>query len=276
MIVVPMLVVIGFYATIQARSAGPSPVVLGGAGNFVILAKSGISTTTGTAIVGDIGVSPIAATAITGFGLIMDGSDTFSTSSLVTGNVYASDYADPTPATLTTAVSNMQTAYTDAAGRTPDQTELGTAGDITGLTFAPGVYYWSSNVLVSAAGITISGAAGDCWIFQIAGTLTLASGAATTLSGGALPSNIFWQVASGVTIGTTAAMKGIILSQTAIVLNTGATLEGRALAQTEVTLDANYVYTPGTVIPEFSQVLIPLVGMVFVLAIVSRVRNQRK
>jgi len=104
----------------------------------------------------------------------------------------------------------------------------------------------------------------------------LASNAVVTLSGGALASNIFWQVAGGVTIGTGAAMKGIILSQTAIALQTGASLEGRALAQSAVTMDSNAVGTPGTVIPEFSQVLIPLVGMVFVVAILSGVRNQRK
>jgi hypothetical protein len=176
---------------------------------------------------------------------------------------------------LTTAVGDMETAYTNAAGVTPDYTDL-YSGDLTGQILTPGCYVWSTVVSVGAAGVTISGAAGDVWIFQVAQDLTVADGAIVTLSGGALAANIFWQVAGQVTVGTTAAMKGIILCYTAIVLNTGATLEGRALAQTAVTLDANAVYTPGTVIPEFSQVLIPLVGMVFVVAIVSRVRNQRK
>jgi hypothetical protein len=275
MIVVPMIVVLGFYATISAQSAGPAPVDLGTAGNFVILSKAGISTTGATQIWGDIGVSPIGSTAITGFGLVMDASGTFSTSSLVTGSVYASDYDDPTPTMLTTAVGDMETAYTNAAGVTPDYTDL-YSGDLTGQILTPGCYVWSTVVSVGAAGVTISGAAGDVWIFQVAQDLTVADGAIVTLSGGALAANIFWQVAGQVTVGTTAAMKGIILCYTAIVLNTGATLEGRALAQTAVTLDANAVYTPGTVIPEFSQVLIPLVGMVFVVAIVSRVRNQRK
>src|SRR3972149_6434781 len=79
-------------------SAAPSTVNLGTAGNFVILAKSGISTTGTTSITGDIGVSPIDSSAITGFGLIMDSSNTFSTSSLVTGKIYAADYTTPTPA----------------------------------------------------------------------------------------------------------------------------------------------------------------------------------
>jgi len=275
MIVVPMIVVLGFYASVPSKAAGPSPVDLGTAGNFVILAKTAITTTGATHVWGDLGISPEAATAMTGFGLIMDASGTFSTSSLVTGSVYASDYTDPTPAMLTTAVSDMETAYTNAAGVAPDYTNE-YAGDLTGQTLTPGCYVWTTGVLVGAAGVTISGAAGDVWIFQIAQTLNLDNGAMVTLSGGAQASNIFWQVAGQVTLGTTSSMKGIILGQTAIVMNTGASLEGMALAQSAVTMDANAVYTPGTVIPEFSQVLIPLVGMMFVVAIVSKVRNQRK
>jgi hypothetical protein len=275
MIVVPMIVVLGFYAAIPAQAAGPATVNLGTAGNFVILAQTGISTTGTTNIWGDIGVSPISATAITGFGLVMDASGTFSTSTLVTGSVYAADYTEPTPTMLTTAVGDMQTAYTDAAGRAADVNELG-AGDITSITITPAVYKWSTGVSIAAAGVTISGAAGDFWIFQIAQDLTVADGAIVTLSGGALASHIFWQVAGQTTLGTTAVMKGVILCQTAIAFNTGATLEGRALAQTAVTLDSNTIYTPDTVIPEFSLLLVPLVGMMLVVAIVSKVRNQKK
>jgi len=221
-----------------------SPVNLGTAADFVILAKTGISTTGVTSITGDIGVSPVAATAITGFGLILDSSGTFSTSSLVTGRVYAADYAPPTPTKMTTAVSDMETAYTDAAGRTlPDFTEL-YGGDVTGQTLTPGLYKWSTGVLVSAGGVTISGSATDVWIFQIAQNLELADGAMVILAGGARASNIFWQVAGQVTLGMTAAMKGIILCQTATVMVTGATLNGRALTQTAVTLDANTITQP--------------------------------
>ena len=222
-------------------AAGPAAVNLLTAGDFVILAKSAVSTTGTTAISGDIGLSPAAASYITGFGLVADSSNTFSTSSLVTGKIYAANYTPPTPAKMTTAVSNMEAAYTDAAGRaTPDYTEL-YSGDLTGRTLVPGLYKWSSGVLISAGGVTISGSATDVWIFQIAQDLTLSSGAAVTLSGGAKASNIFWQVAGKVTIGTTAAMKGIILCQTNIAMSTGASLNGRALAQTAVTLIANAV-----------------------------------
>ena len=240
------MLTVALIAPVAAVSqTSPARVNLGTAGNFAILAKTGISTTGTTQITGDIGVSPAAATYITGFGLIMDASGAFSTSSLIVGNVYAADYTSPTPTTMTTAVSDMETAYTDAAGRTaPDYTEQ-YAGDVTGKTLTPGLYKWGTAVLVSAAGgVTISGAASDVWIFQIAQNLDLANGAIVTLSGGAQASNIFWQVAGQVTLGTTAAMNGIILCQTAITMGTGATLNGRALAQTVVTLDANTVTRP--------------------------------
>jgi hypothetical protein len=230
-----------------AIAASPTPVNLRTARNFVILAETGVSTTGTTAVVGDIGISPAAASFITGFDLILPAGSAFSTSALVTGKIYAPGYADPTPANLTQAVLDMGTAYTNAAGRTlPDFTELYT-GNLTGKTLVPGLYNWSTAVLLSAGGgVTISGSATDVWIFQIAGTLTIGNGAIVTLSGGALDSNIFWQVAGNVTLGTTAAMKGIILCQTLIQMQTGATLNGRALAQTAVTLDANTVTKPAT------------------------------
>ena len=224
-------------------AAGPAAVNLGSAGSFAILSKAGISTTGTTSVVGDIGVSPIDSTAITGFGLILDASTQFSTSSLVTGKAYAADYSPPTPTKMTTAVSDMQTAYTDAAGRTnPTATELG-AGNIAGMTIAPGLYKWGTGVTVPT-GVTLSGGPNDVWIFQIAQNLDVADGAIVTLSGGAQAKNVFWQVAGQATFGTTSDVKGIILSQTAIVLNTGARLNGRALAQTAVTLDANAVTAP--------------------------------
>ncbi|MDP3105149.1 MAG: ice-binding family protein, partial [Candidatus Methanoperedens sp.] len=169
------LLILGLAA--GTASAAQSPVNLGTAGNFVILTKTGISTTGTTSIVGDIGVSPIDSTAITGFGLILDSTNQFSTSSLVTGKVYAADYTSPTPAKMTTAISDMETAYTDAAGRiNPTATEL-YAGDVTGKTITPGLYKWGTGVLVSAGGVTLSGGANDVWIFQIAQDLTVENGA---------------------------------------------------------------------------------------------------
>ncbi|MDO8511584.1 MAG: ice-binding family protein, partial [Nanoarchaeota archaeon] len=155
---------------------------------------------------------------------------------------YAADYTPPTPAKMTTAVSDMETAYTDAAGRTnPTATELG-AGDISGMTLAPGLYKWGTGVLINN-GVTLNcqGDANQVFIFQIAQDLTIGNGAIVTLSGSCQAKNIFWQVAGQATLGTTSNVKGIILSQTLVEMNTGATLKGKALAQTAVTLDANSV-----------------------------------
>lgn len=213
---------------------------MGTASSFVILAQTGITTTGTTQLVGDLGVSPIAGTSMTGFTLVMDGSNTFATSPLVTGKVYAADYADPTPAMLTQAISDMRAAASDAAGRSsPTASELG-AGAIGGLTFQPGLYRWSTAVTIGSD-IVLSGGPNDVWIFQIAQTLNAASSVHVTLSGGAQAKNVYWSVGEQVTLGTYSDLKGNLITETAIVFNTGATLTGRALAGTAVTLDANTV-----------------------------------
>jgi len=238
--------VLSLAVPVTVLAAGPATVNLGSAGNFVILSKTGVSTTGITQVTGDIGVSPAAATYITGFALTLPSASAFSTSALVTGKVYAPGYADPTPSTLTMAVLDMQNAYTDAAGRTnPTATELG-SGNIGGLTLAPGLYKWGTGVTIPT-NVTLSGGASDVWIFQIAQNLTVSSGVQVVLAGGAQAANVFWQVAGQTTIGTNAVMHGIILDQTAIVLNTGAQLNGRALAQTAVTLDSSTVTAPTSV-----------------------------
>jgi hypothetical protein len=229
--------------TTGTASAAIGAVNLGTAGNFVILAKTKVSTTGTTHVTGDIGISPAAATYITGFALNLVAASAFSTSALVTGKIYAPGYAVPTPTNLTTAVLNMQTAYTDAAGRTlPDYTELYT-GNIGGKTLLPGLYKWTTAVTIPSS-VTISGGANDVWIFQISGNLIASGAVQVILAGGAQSKNIFWQVAGQTTIGTTAQFKGIILCKTAITFQTGASLNGRALAQTAVVLDANAIVQP--------------------------------
>jgi hypothetical protein len=215
------------------------------AGGYVVLAKTGISNTGTSSITGNLGLSPAAASSITGFGLVADATNVFSTSALVTGKVYASDYAAPTPADLTAAVLSMQAAYTDAAGRTATSaatTDVG-GGTLTSLTLAPGVYQWGTAVTIPTD-LTLNGNATDVWIFKVAGTLDMAAAKNVILSGGALAKNIFWQVSGVVTIGAGSHFEGIILSQTQITLLTGASLKGRALAQTAVTLQGNVITAP--------------------------------
>ncbi len=225
-------------AALQPKGGGALAVVnLGVAGNFVILSKSGITDVYKSAITGDVGTSPITGAAI---GV---------TCSEVKGTIYSVNAAGPLPCRvtnatrLTTAVGDMQTAYTDAAGRSnPNYLNLG-GGSIGGLTLTPGLYKWTSGVAIPTD-VTISGSSTDVWIFQVAGTLTMASAKKIILEGGAQAKNIFWQVAGAVTLGTTSHFEGVILGQTGINLQTGASINGRTLAQTAVTLQMNTVTQP--------------------------------
>jgi hypothetical protein len=233
--------------TFNTVAKGPGIVDLGTAANFAAIGKSGISTTGTTTITGDIGVSPGAATLITGFGLVMDVSNTFATTvptTLVNGKVYASNYTPPTPAYMTQAVSDMETALTTAMGMTVNViNDLG-AGDISGMTLTGGLYKYSTGLLISNVGVTLSGGPKDTWVFQIAQDFTVNNGAIITLAGGAQAKNIFWVTSTQAVLGSTVDLKGNIISQTMISLNTGATVLGRLLAQTAVTLNAAIVIKP--------------------------------
>jgi hypothetical protein len=230
-------------ATDASTGGEPMGIVpLGAAGSFTILAKTGISNVPPTSIDGDIGVSPAAASYLTGFSLVADATETFATSTQVTGLVYAADYAPPTPAQMTAAVLDMELAFTDAAGRAADVTELG-AGDIGGMTLEPGVYRWGTGLLVPTD-LTLEGGATDVWIFQIAEDLTVSNGTDVVLAGGALPEHVFWQVGGLFDLGTTAHLAGTVMTQTSARLGTGASVDGRLFAQTAVVLDGNTVVGP--------------------------------
>lgn len=218
------------------------PVDLGTAGNYVVLAKSGISTVPSSVITGDLGLSPAAATNATGFSLIMDSTGVFSTSTQVIGKVFAADYTPPTPSNLTTAIGDMELAFTDAAGRAPNFTEVG-AGNIGGLTLPAGVYKWGTGVRIPTD-VTLTGSATDVWVFQVAGTLVMSGSMNVTLAGAALPKNVFWQVSGLVDIGTEAHFEGVILTKTAITVKTGASVKGRLLAQTAVSLQKATITQP--------------------------------
>ena len=231
---------------------GPAPVDLGAttdpaaAGSYVLLAKTGITNVTGSSITGgDLGVSPAAASFITGFSLVADPTNVYSTSASVVppGKIYASDYAVPTPSNLTTAVLDMEAAFSDAASRTdPDFLNLA-SGEIGGETLVPGLYRWGTGVTIPTD-VTIAGGADDVWIFQISNDLELSTATSVILSGGAQAKNIFWQVSGETTIHADAHFEGIVLSQTGITLQTTASLHGRALAQTLIAIDDNAITAP--------------------------------
>lgn len=231
---------------------GPAPVELGPitdlarAGAYALIGKTGITNVTGTLVSGGhLGVSPELSPAITGFALVLDSSGQFATSpSVMTPwRVYAADYSVPTPTNLTSAILDMEGAYTDAAARLlPDFLNL-LDGHLGGATLAPGLYTWMSTVDVSA-GLTFDGGPNDVWILQITNDVDLSAAVRMTLAGGARASNIFWQVAGQVTAHPGAHFEGIILCQTGITLQTGASLHGRALAQTLIALDDNEITTP--------------------------------
>lgn len=231
------------FTTGSEVSSSPAAVNLGSAGNYVILAKTGISTTGTTNITGDIAVSPESRTALTGFGETLSVDGTFATSPLVTGKLFAAEMTSPTPSTLTTAVGDMETAYDDAFGRNdPDFTELG-AGEIGGMTLDPGLYAWGTGVMATSD-VTLDGGANDVWIFQVAQDLKVQDGKSIKLTGGAQPENVFWQVGGEVTLQAGSTFNGIALGKTAMVLKSGATVNGRALVQTATTLIANDITEP--------------------------------
>ena len=226
------------FTTNAVARTGQTPVSLGTASTFAILAKSGITDVFASAINGDVGASPITGAAIH-----------LTCAEVMTGRIYSVNAAGPLPCRvtdptlLTKAVGDMQTAYTDAAGRVlPDFIDLG-AGKIGGLTLVPGLYKWNTKVVV-ATDVTLSGGKNDVWIFQIAGTFTQANATKMILKGGARSKNIFWQASGAVAIGTTAHSEGVILAKTMIAMKTGASANSRLLAQTAVTLQQNAVTQP--------------------------------
>lgn len=228
-------------------TAGAACVPLGTAGNYTILAMSGVTTTGTSAITGHV-ASASSASNTTGFSETLDASNTFATSAQVTGRMYASDYAAPTPAELTQATATDATAaFASADGKANSGAgfvDVGTAGNITGLTLVPGVYEWTTGVSVDAGGtVTLAGTATDVWVFKISGDITMNPGATVTLTG-ALPQNVFWRTSGVAALNTTANLKGIVLSGSSVTMASGATVNGRLIASSAVTLIANTVTRP--------------------------------
>ncbi|KAJ6611907.1 antifreeze protein [Mycena sp. CBHHK59/15] len=235
-IMISSVFTISFLAVLGSVVAvGPAAVNLRTAANYAILAESGVTTVPPSVITGAVAVSPIAAGALTGFSLTLDSTGQFSTSSQVVGKLFAASYAAPTPSTLTVAIGDMGTAFTDATGRANPNFSNLASGAIGGLILAPGLYKWTSAVSIGSD-VTIAGGATDTWIFQVTGTLSIATGKRIVLAGGALASNIVWVVTGAVTAGAGSHLEGVVLGKTSITLQTGTTANSRLLAQTFVAL----------------------------------------
>jgi hypothetical protein len=233
----------------NAASAIPTNDTISGvnlrtAGNYAILAKAGISTVPDSSITGHMAVSPIVSTFIIGFDLNVDSSYQFSTCTQVhnESRVYAPDYIGgrggiSTPAILTTAVSDMETAYTDAMGRpSTDGLKVNPGGgDIGGMTLVSGVYTFPTDIKISA-NVIFSGDANSVFILKTSGSVTLAAGISVVLGPNVKAKNIFWVVAGEVIVRSGAKMMGILLVKTAVKFYAGSTLVGRILSQEAVIL----------------------------------------
>jgi hypothetical protein len=214
---VAMLSIVALALTSGALAA-TAPVSLGTTASYAVLAGTTVTNTGPTLVTGDLGLSP--GSSVTGF-----------PPGLVIGTMHVADAA------AVQAQSDLVTAYNDAAGRTPATTVAG--DDLTGLTLTAGVY--SGGALALNGTLTLQGDSSSVFIFQAASTLITASASKVQLDG-VSPCNVFWQVGSSATLGTTTSFKGTILALTSIGLNTGATVDGRLLARNgAVTLDSNTV-----------------------------------
>lgn len=209
---------------IPVQTTPQSTVALAASANFAILAGSSVTSTGATNITGDLGLSP--GTSVGGF-----------PPGILNGTLRIND------SIATQAKLDLTTAYNNAAGRT--STDMVTiAGNIGGLTLTPGIYKSTSSIEISSGDLTLDakGNANAVFIIQIASTLTTTSGRKVILAGGANPSNIFWQVGSSATFGTTSVFKGTVMAMQSITFKTGATLDGRALARSgAVVMEGNTI-----------------------------------
>lgn len=220
--IVAVVSLLAFFVGSPLLRAQTSPVGLGTADGFAVLAGTTITNTGPTTITGDVGLHP--GTAVTGFDSVT-----------LNGALHVTD------AVAEQAKVDLVTAYNDAAGRTPATT---VSTELGGQTLTQGIYNSADGTFGITGTLTID-AQGDpnaVFVFQAASTLITASASTVNLINGASACNVFWQVGSSATLGTTSSFRGNILALTSITLNTGATIEGRALARNgAVTLDTNTI-----------------------------------
>lgn len=217
-----------------------SSINLESTSDYVILAGSLISNIPTSAITGNIGLSPASGSEISGIG-----------STELTGTIFTVDATGPAGSVanaegLSEAKGDLTNAYNEAAGRTSSDIVL-LAGNIGGLTLTPGLYKSNGSLEISSGNLTFDakGNPNAVFIIQIASSLNTTSGREIILTGGALASNIFWQVGTSATLGTTTVFKGTIMADQSISVNTGANIKGRLFARiAAVTLNSCTVVLP--------------------------------
>ena len=203
--------------------ASASAVNLGTASPFVVLGGSTVTNTGPSVLNGDLGV--YSGTSLTGFGL----------PAVVNGATHDAD------AVAGGAQNDLTTAYGVAAGQ-PITANL-TGQDLGGLTLTAGAYSFSSSAQMTGA-LTLNAASNPNaqFVFEIGSTLTTASASSVVMINGASPCNVYWQIGSSATLGTTTAFEGNVMANASITLNNAASVQGRLLARTgAVVLDNNVI-----------------------------------
>jgi hypothetical protein len=205
--------------------AAQAPVGLGTDATYSVLGGQTVTNTGPSTLSGDLGVHP-------------GSTDPGFPPGIVGGVVHLAD------APALQAQTDLTTAFNDAAGRTPFTVESNP--DIGGQTLNAGVYRAGAMGLTGTVTLNGQGNANAVFIFQASSTLITASSSTVSLIGGAQACNVFWQVGSSATLGSTTKFIGTILAATSISLNNGVSVNGRALAGTGSVTLINDTFTGPT------------------------------
>jgi type VI secretion system secreted protein VgrG len=228
------VLVVALMAAHRTLAAGPAPIDLGTCSHFAILATATVTATGGGIVNGDVGLSPAGSQGIT--------------AGHINGTIYnGGAIAAQAQADLTAAIIAAMPAQLPGG--------INAGADLSGQTLVAGVYQSPSGAYLISGSLTLNGGPDDVWVFQMASSLTVASGCQIILTGGAQAKNIFWQVGSSATLGTSSVFKGTIMAYASITMESTSTLDGRALAQVgAVTFNGSSNSLPIPLAPIFTSI----------------------